>query len=665
MIFRFPLLCLIALTLPRVGSASVFHVSPLGNDAEDGSDVAPFRTLKRALRAAAQRPPGPAIIRMGTGCHREGETVLIDGRHAGDAMGSLTIEGAPGTVLSGFHPLPPDAWTKPDPATMEMLPPSARADVVVMDFNLAGLGKPGTLSRRGFGVSKQEQLAPTLLFAGEQRMTLSRWPDQGTAKPEAVLDAGPSSSDGEAFFNRGGKLSFRHPRLSVWSQEKDLWLDGVLSQDWVWTFNRVNAINPAEGAISLAFGEVNGIKVEKWNHPWFILTNALSEITMPGEYHLDAAKSQLSFWPPASTPDWRASARMLGRQGPLVRVEDAKGLTLRGITLEGTRGGLFVANNTRDLTIATCQFRHASGDGASLAGKDIVVRDCYFEGLGGSGIVLTGGDEHTLEPSGHLVEHCSFRDLAWWNRVYRPGILLEGVGHEVKNCLFEDLPHMAIEVKGNNFEINGNHFRRISTGFRDMGAIYLNLGENPLRRGTLIHRNVFAGIGQQGGQRCAVYLDNATNGVTVKENLFDGIGGETGDSTILIHGGDHNLIEGNLFNDCTLPCKVSFFFATWGKDLLPEVREKWKSVLTAPEAATRLAAYPELVGFLDGDRLTPANNIIRDNTVASPAPAPTIALVEGGPTEKVAMTGNHLATRLPASELLATLLENRTKAGKR
>lgn len=653
------------LALRAAGGAAVFHVSPQGNDAEDGSDVAPFRTLGHALEAASKRPPGPAVIHLGKGCHRIEETVSIDSRHAGDSIGTLAIEAAPGAILSGFIPIPAEAWAHPDEATKAMLPSAARMEAMVLDFKSAGLGDPGLLSRRGFSVGKFEQSPPALLFAGGNRMVLSRWPDQGSAKPEAVLDAGPSSADAEAFATRGGKFAYRHPRLSSWTNEKDLWLDGVMSQDWVWTFNRVKAIDPREGSLSLAQGEVNGLKVEQWNHPWFILINALSEITMPGEYHLDTAGSRLVFWPPSSLPDWKASARLLGHTGPILHVNGAKGLALRGITLEGTRGNLLAADNVKDLTIEKCHFRQAGGNGAGLQGKGIHLRDCLFEGLGGSGIRLSGGDEQALEPSGHVVEHCTFRDLAWWNKVYRPGILLEGVGHEVKNSLFEDLPHMAIEVKGNNFEISGNCFRRISMGFRDMGAVYLNLGENPLRRGTLISRNVFSDIGRQGGKRCALYLDNATNGVTVRENLFDGIGGESGDWAVMIHGGDHNLIEGNLFNDCTLPCKVGFFFATWGKDLLPDAREKWKSLLTAPEAATRLAIYPELNGFLEGDRVTPANNIIRDNMVSTSAPAPSIVLVEGGPPERVTIAGNQLVDRLPDTPLLDTLLEVKAKAGKR
>lgn len=620
----------------------VAHVDAMGNDASPGTAVEPFRSLARALEAAARRPPGPGTIRLRAGIYRIGETIPITAEHSGPTIGRLTIEGQPGTVLGGFLPVPAGAWSRPDPETLARLPEGARPHALALDLAMVGQGSPGEFSRRGFNAVEREKIAPWLLYAGERRLTLAQWPDDGTARPEAVIERGPTR-DGEGsaqFYDHGGAFRFRHPRLSQWAAEKDLWLEGVLCQDWVWSFNRIDSIDPSTGAVRLAFGEVDGIRMEEWMHPWFRVVNALCEISRPGEYHLDAGAGRIIAWPSEPAEVWQENARLLRAEPPLVHIRGAADLIFAGLIFEGSRGHLLQADDTRDLAIDRCSFRHAAGYGAVLDGMRIAIRDCQFEDLGAGGLILSGGNEVKLENSGHRVEYCDFRRLAWWNRVFRPAIMLGGVGHHVHGCRFEDLPHMAIEVKGNNFIIEENLFRRVCTGFRDMGAIYLNLGENPLRRGTIVRANVFTDIGRQGGRRSAVYIDNGTNGVLVRDNLFDGIGGEAGDWTVMVHGGDHNTIEGNWFIDCPLPFHMNFFFNTWGKEMYPRVRESWEKQLSAPEAAARLAAYPELKDFLTTDRVTPGHNVFRNNRFRGREGDTPAFTVSGGPSERLQSSGN-------------------------
>jgi hypothetical protein len=617
----------------------VVHVDPLGNDASPGTAAEPFRSLERALRAAAERPQGEGVIRLNTGIHRIGKTVAIDGKHTGPERGKLTIQGEEGTVLSGFLPVPTAAISVPDAATLARLPEEARVHARVIDLSGIGDGDPGELSRRGFNAVEIEKIAPWLLYSGGQRLTLAEWPDAGTARPEAVIDRGPTR-DGEGgpdFYKRGGVFRFRHARMPAWAAEKDLWLEGVLCQDWVWTFNRIAAIDTAKSEVRLAYGEVDGIRMEEWMHPWFRITNALCEISKPGEYHLDTAGKRIVFRPPGQGKD---AIRVLAGPPPLLLVRNAADLAIENVAFEGSRGHLLHADGAERLAISRCGFNDAAGYGAVVDGTGIVFRDCRFEDLGAGGILLKGGDEAKLQPSRHLVEHCSFRRLSWWNKVFRPAIMLEGAGHVVRGCLFEDLPHLAIEVKGNDFIIERNLFRRTCLDFRDMGAVYFNLGENPLRRGTVVRDNVFTDIGRQGGRRSAVYIDNGTNGVLVQGNLFDRIGGQEGDWTVMIHGGDHNIVEENSFVDCTLPLHVNFFFNTWGKDMYPEIRKQWEKILSAPEAGPRIAAYPELKEFLSTDRVTPGNNIFRNNRFSHGGENREFLTVGGGPQDRLKVSGN-------------------------
>ena len=444
------------------------------------------------------------------------------------------------------------------------------------------------------------------------------------------------------------------------------WLDGILSQDWVWSFNKVQSIDPAAGTLTLRYGEVNGLMLEDWLHPGFHATNAICEITVPGEYHLDTNRRHILFLPPEPGDSWKTSARLLHAPGPLLDIKDASGLTISNLALEGSRGPLVHATGIDNLTLSRLAFRHAAGLGISIAGANASITDSTFIGLGAGGIHLTGGDEATLKPSGHRITHCTFRDTSWWLPVFRPAIMPEGVGHEIHACLFEDLPHMAIEAKGNNFLIHENVFRRTCLAFRDMGAIYFNLGENPLRRGSIIRDNIFSDIGRGGvtgppGKRCAVYLDNATNGVAVTGNLFRDIGSAPDDWTVMNHGGDHNTVTGNLFTGCPLPYHMACLFATWGKDLLPGFRKQWHETLTAPAAAPRLAAYPELATFLTDNRVHPAHNSFSGNTIVPHAPGSPVFTVNGGPDTLPAVHNNTIVPSLPDTPSIRRLHRNRDR----
>lgn len=615
------------------------HVDVNGNDASPGTGEQPFRTLSRALEVAAVRSPGDGIIHLKAGRYPIQETISIDGKHCGPGRGKLSILGETGTVLSGFLPVPTESIFPPDAGTLARLPEEARDRVRVIDLSGIANGQPGELSRRGFNASGKERIAPWLLYSAGQRLTLAEWPDAGAARPEAVVERGPTR-DGEGaadFYRKGGAFRFRHPRLSEWGREKDLWLEGVLCQDWVWTFNRIAGVDAKSAEVRLSYGEVDGIRMEAWMHPWFRINNALCEISKPGEYHLDTAGARIVFWPPLQGD---SNIRVLAGKPPLLLVRKSADLSIENVGFEGSRGHLLQAEGTDGLAISRCGFYDAAGYGAVVDGQAIAFRDCYFRDLGAGGILLKGGNEATLQPSQHLVEHCLFQRLSWWNKVFRPAIMLHGAGHVVRGCAFEDLPHLAIEVKGNDFTIERNRFSRTCLDFRDMGAVYFNLGENPLRRGTVVRENVFMDIGRQGGRRSAVYIDNGTNGVLVQGNLFDRIGGEEGDWTVMIHGGDDNIVERNGFRDCVLPLHMNFFFNTWGKQMYPGIRKEWEKVLAAPEAGPRIAAYPELKDFLSTDRVTPGNNVFRDNVFSHTDRQKAPFTVAGGPADRLKVSGN-------------------------
>ncbi|BCU75548.1 right-handed parallel beta-helix repeat-containing protein [Luteolibacter sp. LG18] len=628
---RFAPACLL-LVAPAM--AATWVVAPGGNNQAAGTDTAPLATVGEAFSRAAKRAPGDAEIVLHAGNYPVTSTLEIGANLASDAQGRLTLRGEPGAILSGFRAIPQAAWKKLDAATAAMLRPEVKAKVVQVAYSQIASGDAGRLSRRGFNVAEVRETPPALLFIGGNAMPLAAWPDNGTVKPAAIVDAGPTR-DGEGardFYRRGGTFRFGSDRLTAWGKEKNLWVDGIFGYDWEWSFNRISKVNRLTSTVTLANGEVSGLLGDAWLHPGFRVVNAVSEISVPGEYCIDTTKRRLLLLPPEAGDAWKSSASVLWTPGPLVRVKSATGFTLQGMVLEGARDGLMQVEASSDITIRDTTFRRNGGDGLVAEGEDIHISDCRFEACGGAGLRLTGGDPVELTPSGSEVNRCLFQRNAWWSHVFNASVELDGVAHQVTDCQFVDLPHLAIEAKGNDFLIADNLFRRTCTDFRDMGAVYLNLGENPLRRGTVIEGNFFDDIGRAGGSRSAVYLDNATMGVTVHGNLFRNVGAGGDDWTVMIHGGGYNRVERNLFLDCPVPCETAFLFATWAADQLPDYQRKWTLALEGPAADPAFQEYPELANFETEDPVHPAGIVVAGNlALTSSVPLPYGLLrIEGG-----------------------------------
>jgi len=624
--------------------AAIWTVAPKGDDHGAGTPAAPLRSLAEALRRVAARPPGPAEIVLKPGRYTIAETCRIGAEHASAGRGTLVIRGEQGAVLSGFREVPSAAWKRPDEAVRARLRPEARDYVLSLSLADIGGGDTGRLSRRGFNVPEKTETPPALLFVNGRAMPLASWPDKGTLKPGKIIDAGPTR-DGEGkddFYRRGGTFEVDSDRLAAWAQEKDLWVDGVFGNDWEWSLNRVHAVDTVKRTLTLEWGEVSGLLDKEWLKPHFRVVNALSEISVPGEVWYDYAGRRLLFYPPDADGFRKSVTCLTWTPVPLIRADGADGVKIEGVALAGARGALMEIHDSRRVALERISFGDNGGDGLVADGSALSLRDCRFDGCGGRGALLVGGDETSLIPSAQVVEHCVFSHNSWWSRVFQPSLELRGVGQIVRDCTFEDLPHLAVELKGNDFVIERNLFRRISTEFRDMGAVYLNLGENPLRRGTVVKDNFFDDIRGPDGKRCAVYLDNATMGVSVEGNLFRNVGRNPGDWAVMVHGGGHNKVRGNVFLDCPCPCEVAFLFATWARDWLPGYQKKWETALGSPDAAARLKAYPEIKGFATEDHVHPPGIVFEGNVTLHSGAAPQNdgLRVEGGTLENVHAAGN-------------------------
>ncbi|MFF2371627.1 right-handed parallel beta-helix repeat-containing protein [Agromyces sp. NPDC058110] len=155
----------------------VVFVSPDGDDANDGSESAPFATITAARDALAGRTSEAS---PGTVWIRGGQYVLDGGISlAGEANSWVTYAAYRGedVQITGSHELPTDGWRKladlgadelAEPrfsSNTRIASPEARDDVWVYDLGAAGVD-PGTLYKNGFNWM-QQPFAPELAVDGQ------------------------------------------------------------------------------------------------------------------------------------------------------------------------------------------------------------------------------------------------------------------------------------------------------------------------------------------------------------------------------------------------------------------------------------------------------------------------------------------------------------------
>lgn len=438
-----------------------------------------------------------------------------------------------------------------------------------------GVGTPGP--RRG-----------VLLFAdGTNELSLARCPREGWAE----VGADPAT----------GRFSVRGwPCLPVGAE--------LLAQGW-WRYDWADATLPVRAEEDEAFTLLAPHTYGLAERPRVALLGRPEFLARSGEWCL--ADGRLLLWPPEGGFE---EVRVPVLDEPLLRIEGAGGVRIEGLTLRGTAGDALRAHAATNLELLSVRVEGVGGAGADLDGCDgAFVHKCRFARTGHGGLRLSSGSREpgrAPRAGGGVVHDCAFSRNARLALCYQPGVLLEGCGGLVAGCSFEDQPSSAIRLEGNDHAVAGCAFRRCVLASDDQGAI--DLWGDPTYRGNVIAFNLFEDIGSEGMHACgraAVRLDDLISGTDIYGNLFRRAArGNFG--AVQVHGGQHNRIFANVFEDCAL----AMSFDPWGA-------ERWLAKLDEPEFRGKCAGraddpawlrrYPELAHLRDEpDRNLAAGNLL-------------------------------------------------------
>jgi len=598
--------------------AVTLHVAPNGNDAWAGQaaqpnaegTAGPLATLAgardaiRALKRGGPLPSGGVVVEVAGGVYELAKTLELGAEDSGEEGSTIIYRAAPGEEVRLVGGKVVTGWQLvADPAVLERLEPSARGKVWQANLKELGIDDFGNVASGGVE-----------LFFNDEPARLARWPNADFVKIRDVTKEAPETSHGRTG-SKVGNFYYDGDRPLRWKDEKDIWLHGYWFWDWADQYQQVESIDTEQQLVRLAqpyhgYGYLPGAR--------YYALNVLAELDEPGEWQLDRETGTIYFWPPNSLEPSSLEQGSLEQGRPMVSaiatlamLQDVSHVRLEGFVMEAVRGAAVKIADGTGVQIVDCTIRNTGDIAVDIRGgsKNAVI-GCDISHTAGGGISLDGGDLATLTPGEHLAENNHIHHYARWKRTYTPAVAISGVGNRIRHNLFNDAPHNAVQLTGNDHLIEFNEFHHVCLETDDVGAFYM--GRDWTQRGNVVRYNYFHHLGRHGGGVgvMAIYLDDWASGTAVYGNICFQAG-----RAVLIGGGRDNLVENNVFVDCTPSIHVDARGLGWAKSYFDGSDNTLFDRLQAvdyrhPPWSDR---YPVLLTLLDDEPIMPKGNVIARN----------------------------------------------------
>ena len=611
---------------------ATFYVATSGSDTNPGTRAWPFATIERArnaireLKRTGGYPSGGVTVIIRGGVYPRRTSFELNREDSGNPGTPVIYQAADHekVVLFGGTHLKRDAFV---PVTKQavlqrVISEDARQRLLQCDLKAQGILDYGELSRHGFGApAALRKKAPAMLYVGGKRMTLARWPNpdqhfpkmlwkddnwrKGVVARSGIVDPGPGSKNPD-YLKRGGTFRYDFDRPERWTAAEEIWLDGVFTSSWEWSYNRVAHINLENKEITLRFGESSSIKNE-YSGNFFFAENLLEEIDQPGEYYIDRSCGILYFLPERGFQNG-ADVHLSALVPTMIQIRDASDIMFRDLVLDTGRGSAIEISRGSQIRVEHCELVNFAGSGVLLNGTSNTLSACHLHDLGDNCVVVSGGDFKTLTPARNRVQGCEFDHWGWYQRVYSSAVNLSGVGQSVSNNLIHHCPHGAILVYGNDHVIERNEIHNIDEEFIDLGAIYINVGERPLERGWVIRNNYIHDISttkETPINTNGIYFDHGSQGGLVEGNIFYKIGCSDrrwSSAAVMNTTSLFSIVRNNVFVDCPVVMKSAVILS-----LSDYLNSRYKNYSFGKyfsgfdlSKMPHLNRYPELAPFLPG-----------------------------------------------------------------
>lgn len=594
-------------------SAADLHVSPTGRDTNPGTTAAPFQTLDRARDAArVEKAKGAVTIWLHGGTYWMPTPLTLGPEDSGTADAPVVYRAVAGEEvwLNGGVELPSSGFV-PVPDSNPRLPAEARGHAVQMKLS-PELIKQLSPAWPDTWWTPRELATNSELFAGDQRLTLARWPNDDYTTFGKIVNAAEEKGKTPEFEYKGD-------RPARWNVAENPFLFGYWRRGYRAEFIRIKAIDTTKKTIQLAARNSLG-NLEDGGASRYFAVNLIEELDAPGEWFLDRANGILYLWP----PDKPARLVLSVNLSAVIEGKKVEHVEFRGIGVEcSARDGIRLTESSF-CQIVGCEVRNVAFDGIVLEGDHNLISGCDVHHTGDTGVSVFTGNRYTLEPGGTVVDNCHIHHTNCICRAGSRAVQFRGVGGRFSHNLIHDTGYIAVRFHGNDHVLEYNHLFRTNVESTEGGVFYI--GRDWTARGSTIRYNFIHHV-EDSREGCGsatrfVHLDDSAPEIHIYGNVCYRMGGG-----VSICGGAANDVHDNLFVECNWGVDIGprgqGMFASDGKGGYQKFNDtkNWPTLVrylerykwNQPPYSTR---YPKLVEIFTKDPIAaPWFNVVTHNAM--------------------------------------------------
>ena len=296
------------------------------------------------------------------------------------------------------------------------------------------------------------------------------------------------------------------------------------------------------------------------------VTNIPYELDRKNEYWIDPGTNTLYVYEPDGTYS-------IPSGGTMITMSGVNHVTFSGLTFRNSGGGFIGAEMCRDVTLELCSFLNTSADrGVSFRDHpsdvpmDLEVRECTFANSYGHALYVDGHNtgEHRFDKRENVVFDNNLVRTANMVSDVMNGVHFEKCGGvEVTHNRFERCSRGAVSF-GQSYDIlvEYNDFDSALCDSHDSGVIYTEWICDA--RNCVVRYNFFGYVQSRGAGQYGLYLDEFSSGFEIYSNLFY----KTGN-----YGAMFSLGRDNVFRDNVLVQDEYNGTVWWGASTRDQIDE--------------------------------------------------------------------------------------------
>lgn len=545
-------------TMAAESKITELYVSVDGNDSNNGSLNAPFKTLEKArdtlreLKKSGSLGEKGAVVYIREGTYSRLESFNLTEEDSGKENAPVTYRAYPGeevTFVGGVDISLSDFKAVTDESVLERIKyESAKANIKYVSLKDYGLTEIPDMPLYGsYSYAVAEPLtgvkaeAPLELFAGNEPMTIARYPngnenmyidqviEEGTDgfgfTDQARIDRGSGYADDDPIWQnwKGFVIKIDDEHLKNWGEAKDAIIGGRFRRDW------------APQSVPIKKVDTEKLTIESGLPAAFLpiperdcyVYNLIEELDIPGEYYIDKDTGNLYAYldENAFFADYD-SLQLSVLTTPMFNLENASYINIKNLNMEVIRANAVCVKGGSHNNVYGCEI-------SKISTKPIYMNDSYYSGVDScyvhdvdGSVDIRGGNLETLESSNMYITNCEMENFSRLTGAYTPGLEFHGVGAIITHNELHESVHMAVAWNGNNHLFAYNEIYNVCTDNDDSAAIYAGL--HPLTFGNKWIYNYIHDVGGKSSGTLGVhgiYNDDSLAGGYYAGNVFENIKG--------------------------------------------------------------------------------------------------------------------------------------------